>query len=69
MVVGLFAVSVIRRDSLWGEAGAFLLAVVPTAMASALNPAFRIAPVTAVILMLGVMAFYVRQMFQIGDVD
>jgi uncharacterized membrane protein YccC len=53
-MVGLFAVSVIRRDSLWGEAGAFLLAVVPTAMASALNPAFRIAPVTAVILILSV---------------
>lgn len=50
-VAGLIAVTLMPPTPL-GKAASFLLALLPTSMAAAANPAYRIAPITAVMLMM-----------------
>ena len=50
-VAGLIAVT-LMPPTLMGNAASFALALLPTTMAAAANPAYRIAPITAVMLMM-----------------
>ena len=52
-LAGLFAVTIMPHGDV-GRAAAFILALIPTALAAAASPAFRIAPVTAVLLLMSV---------------